>query len=125
MNRQQRRATERKKQKYKIATYNLTKSQLDDAVKTSVKSELEKAYENGVNEGVNQAMILLLTLPLEVLMDFYWTKSYAKRIPKFIAHVLEYYELWQNGKLDLEELKKDLWEYGGVRLEISDENNGL
>lgn len=120
MNRQQRRYAERKNQKYKTATYNLTKSQLDNAVKDSVKSEMEKAYQDGVNEGVNQAMILLLTLPLEVLMDFYRTKSYAKRIPKFIAHVLEYYELWQNGKLDLEELKKDLWEYGGVRLEVSD-----
>lgn len=119
MNRQQRRADERKNQKYKTATYNLTKSQLDDAVKSSVKSELEKAYQDGLSEGVNQAMILLLTLPLEVLMDFYWKKSYAKKIPEFTQHVLDYYAAWQNGELDLEELKKDLWEYGGVRLEES------
>lgn len=125
MNRQQRRAAECKNQKYKTATYNLTKSQLDNTVKDSVKSELEKAYRDGVNEGVNQAMILLLTLPLEVLMDFYWKKSYAKKIPEFTQHVLDYYAAWQNGELDLEELKKDLWEYGGVRLEISDENNRL
>lgn len=70
MNRQQRRYTERKNQKYKTATYNLTKSQLDSTVKDSVKSELERAYRDGVNEGVSQA-ILILTLPLEVLMDFY------------------------------------------------------
>lgn len=125
MNRQKRRYSERKNQKCKIATYNLTKSQFDNAVKDSVKSELEKAYQDGVNEGVNQAMILLLTLPLEVLMDFYWKKSYAKKIPEFTQHVLDYYVAWQNGELDLEELKKDLWEYGGVRLEISDENNSL
>lgn len=43
MNRQQRRYAERKNQKYKTATYNLTKSQLDNAVKDSVKSELEKS----------------------------------------------------------------------------------
>lgn len=119
MNRQQRRATERKNQKYKTATYNLTKSQLDNAVKDSVKSELEKAYRDGVNEGVNQAMILLLTLPLEVLMDFYWKKSYAKRIPEFTSHVLDYYERWQNGDLDIDALREDLWKYGGVRLEES------
>lgn len=119
INRQQRRAAERKNQKYKTATYNLTKSQLDNAVKDSVKSELEKAYRDGVNEGVNQAMILLLTLPLEVLMDFYWKKSYAKRIPEFTQHVLDYYEAWQNGELDMDKLKEDLWEYGGVRLEES------
>lgn len=123
MNRQQRRYAERKDQKYKTATYNLTKSQLDNAVKFSVKSELEKAYQNGLSEGVNQAMILLLAIPLEVLMDFYWKKSYAKKIPEFTSHVLDYYAAWQNGKLDMDKLKEDLWEYGGVRFEVSENDN--
>lgn len=70
-------------------------------------------------QGVNQAMFLLLTLPLEVLMDFYWKKSYAKMIPEFTKHVLDYYAAWQNGDLDMGKLKEDLWEYGGVRLEES------
>ena len=30
---------------------------------------------------------------------------------------MEYYERWQNGELDMDEMKEDLWEYGGVRLE--------
>lgn len=120
MNRQQRRYAERKNQKYKTTTYNLTKSQLDNAVKDSVKSKLEKAYQDGISEGVNQAMILLLTLPLEVLMDFYWTKSYAKKIPEFTNHVLDYYAAWQNGEIDMDKLKADLREYGGVRLEVSE-----
>ena len=25
-------------------------------------------------------------------------------------------EFWQNGELDMEKLKEDLWEYGGVKL---------
>lgn len=120
MRRQQRRYAERKDQKYKTATYNLTKSQLDNAIKDSVKTELGKAYQDGVNEGMNQAMILLLTLPLEVLMDFYWKKSYAKKIPGFVSHVLDYYEAWQAGNLDIDKLREDLWEYGGVRLEESE-----
>ena len=69
------------------------------------------------NDAINQAMILLLTLPLEVLMDHYWPKSYAKRIPEFTEYVLEYYEKWQNDELDMDKLKEDLWVYGGVRLE--------
>lgn len=120
MNRQQRRYAERKDQKYKTATYSLTKSQLDNAIKDSVKPELEKAYQNGMNDGVKQAMILLLALPLEVLMDFCWKKSYAKRIPEFTQHVLDYYAAWQNGELDMDKQKEDLWEYGGVRLEESE-----
>lgn len=91
--------------KAKTATYNLTKAQLDAMVREAT------------DDAVNTAMILLLTLPLEVLMDYYWPKSYAKRIPQFTTYVLEYYEKWQNGELDMEKLKEDLWNYGGVRLE--------
>lgn len=123
MNRQQRRHAERKNQKYKTAIYNLTKSQLDNAVKDSMKSELEIEYQKGLNDGVNQAMILLLALPLEVLMDFYWKKSCAKRIPEFTQHVLDYYAAWQNGELDMDKLQEDLWEYGGVRLEETENEN--
>ena len=123
MNRQQRRANERKNQKYKTATYNLTKSQIDSAVRDCAKTEIERAYRDGVNEGVNQAMVLLLALPLEVLMDFYWKKSYAKKIPEFTQHVLDYYAAWQNGELDMDKLKEDLWEYGGVRLEATENEN--
>ena len=54
--------------------------------------------------------------PLEVLMDHYWTKTYAKRIPRFTELVLDYYERWHNGELDMDKLKEDLWEYGGVKL---------
>ena len=92
MGRAERRRAQKLAQKEKTATYNLTKAQLDAAVREQVGKELE------------------------VLMDHYWTKSYAKRIPKFTELVLEYYERWQNGELDMEKLKEDLWEYGGVKL---------
>lgn len=78
--------------------------------------------QEATEEAVNTAMVLLLTLPLEVLMDYYWKKSYAKRIPKFVDRVLGYYEMWQNGELDMDKLKDDLWEYGGVKLMEGDEN---
>lgn len=70
-----------------------------------------------MEDAINTAMTLLLVLPMEVLMDHYWKKTYAKKIPEFTELVLQYYERWQNGELDMNEMKKDLWEYGGVRLE--------
>lgn len=103
--------------KAKTVTYNLTKTQLDTIVREKIGGELEDIRQQAMDEAVNTAMILLLTLPLEVLMDHYWKKSYAKRIPEFTMHVLDYYKRWQNGELDIEKLKEDLWEYGGVRLE--------
>lgn len=104
------------RQKAKTTTYNLTKEQLNIAVREQVGKELERIKQEATDDAVNTAMVLLLTLPLEVLMDHYWTKTYAKRIPRFTELVLEYYERWQNGELDMDKLKEDLWEYGGVKL---------
>ena len=120
MNRQQRRAAERKEQKVRTKTYNLTEAQLQNYVRQAIEKELKNDHEEIMNESTNTAMILLLTLPLEVLMDHYWPKSYAKKIPEFTNYVLEYYERWQNGELDMDKLKEDLWEYGGVRLEVEE-----
>lgn len=117
MGRAERRRAERENQKAKIATYNLTKAQLDKLVRDQIQDDLKRVKQEATDDAINTAMVLLLTLPLEVLMDHYWQKSYAKRIPKFTEQVLEYYERWQNGELDMDKLKEDLWEYGGVRLE--------
>ena len=92
----------------KTRTYNLTEEQIQ-----IIKQE-------ATTTAVNEAMILLLTLPLEVLMDHYWQKTYDKKIPEFTNYVLEYYEKWQNGELDMDRLKQDLWEFGGVKLERSE-----
>ena len=116
MGRAERRRTQKLEQKEKTATYNLTKAQLDVMVREKIGDELTRVKQEATDDAVNTAMVLLLTLPLEVSMDHYWTKSYAKRIPKFTERVLEYYERWQNGELDMEKLKEDLWEYGGVKL---------
>lgn len=117
MNRAQRRREEREKIKARTKTYSFTEEQLKQVIQDSVNKEAAKIKREAAEEAVNTAMILFLTLPLEVLMDYYWQKSYAKRIPEFTERVLEYYERWQNGELDMEKLKQDLWEYGGVRLE--------
>ena len=116
MGRAERRRTQKLEQKEKTTTYNLTKAQLDAMVRKKIGDELTRVKQEATDDAVNTAMVLLLTLPLEVLMDHYWTKSYAKRIPKFTERVLEYYKRWQNGELDMEKLKEDLWEYGGVKL---------
>ena len=116
MGRAERRRAQKLEQKEKTTTYNLTKAQLDVMVREKIGDELIRVKQEATDDAVNTAMVLLLTLPLEVLMDHYWTKSYAKRIPKFTERVLEYYERWQNGELDMEKLKEDLWEYGGVKL---------
>lgn len=86
-----------------------------------IKEQIEKEKAEIMNDAINQAMLLLLVLPMKVLMDFYWKKSYAKKIPEFTERLLDYYAAWQEGKLDMDQMKKDLWDYGGVRLEEREE----
>lgn len=124
MNRAEMRRAAREKQK-KTATYNVTRGELEKMIEEGCSKKIAAAKEQATYDAINTAMTLLLTLPLEVLMDHYWKKSYEKRIPEFTAYVLEYYERWQNGDLDMDELKKDLWDYGGIRLEELDESEGV
>lgn len=120
MGRAERRRQERESIKAKTKTYNLTKEQLESAVEAAVQERLEEIRQSThqvvYNDAVNTAMILLLALPMKVLMDNYWKRSYAHRIPKFTEYVLDYYRKWQDGEFDMDKLKEELWEYAGVRL---------
>ena len=115
MGRAERRREQKSEQKSKTVTYNLTKEQLDAMVREKIGNELVRVKKEATDEAVNTALTLLLTLPLEVLMDHFWKKSYPQKIPKFADLLIEYYEKWQDGELDLDELKEDLWKYGGVK----------
>ena len=117
MGRAELRRAEREKRKSETVTYNLTRAQLDAFIQEQIGYKIKEAKEEATSEAINQAIALLLTLPWEVLMDHYWPKSYAKRLPGFVDKVIEYYEMWQDGKLDMDKMKEDLWQYGGVRLE--------
>ena len=69
MGRAERRRAQKCEQKAKTATYNLTRAQLDALVREKISGELDRVKQEATNDAINQAMILLLTLPLEVLMD--------------------------------------------------------
>lgn len=120
MSRAEMRRQKRETEKSKTATYNLTQAQLEAMIDAALGKRIDDAKQAAAEKAMTQAVALMLVLPLEVLMDHYWKKSYAKRIPEFTQHVLEYFEKWENGELDIDELKRDLWEYGGVRLETED-----
>ena len=121
MNRAEMRRAARNDKKSKTATYNFTQEQLDAVIHERIGEKMDELKKEATEEAVNIAMVLLLTLPLEVLMDHYWPKSYEKRIPGFVEHVLDYYRKWQDGEIDIEDLKEDLWTYAGIRLEAGKE----
>ena len=117
MNRSELRKNKRNEIKDNTKTYNLTKAQLNAMVRERIQSELDKVKKEATEDAVNTAMVLMLTLPLKVLMDDYWSGEQLEQIPEFTDKVIEYYEKWQNGELDIDKLREDLWNYAGVKLE--------
>ena len=101
----------------KTPTYQFTKEQIDAMIREEAEKKLSSIKQEVTDEAIATAMVLLFTLPMEVLMDHFWPKSYAKNIPKFTELLLDYYERWENGELNMDEMKEDLWTYGGVRLQ--------
>lgn len=112
MNRSQRRLAEKQNPKLALSKEDV-KRIADKAWKDEVSALKKEIYEEARIEFMLGAMVL----PMMVLMDHFWQKSYAQKIPKFTELLLEYYQDWEDGKLDPEKMAEDLWNYGGVRLE--------
>jgi len=125
MNRAERRRQKREAEK-KPATYNFTMDQLRAQVEREVAEEWAKKTEDLKKETADKtlgmAMILLYTLPMQVLKEYYWKKSYAKRLPGFVNHLLDLYQAWDNGKLDMDQAEAELWRYAGIKLGEGSEN---
>lgn len=122
MGRAERRREMKKGEKMKKPpVYNYTPESLRGQLKWEANQEFQekvkKIKAEVYDDAANAAMMLLLTLPCQVLMEHFWQKSSSKNIPKFLDLVLDYYGRWQNGELDMGKLKKDLWEIGGIRME--------
>lgn len=117
MTRAEIRRSKREQEKAQTATYNFTQAQLDALIQEKIGAKLEQSKQEIYEQTVNTTLALLLGLPMKVLIDDYWKKSYRQRIPGFVDKVLEYYDQWQDGKLDISKLNKELWDIAGIRLE--------
>lgn len=110
--------------KGKQPTYNLTRDALRAQVSIEadsiLKEKVREAREEAREEMRDIAFMLMLTIPLEVLVKHYWVKSAPKRMPGFVQKVLDLYSDFENGNVSLEELRKHLWEYGGIRLDYKE-----
>lgn len=106
MNRAERRRAERALEKKKTTVYTLTQGQIDQIKK------------DARDEAIGVAFNLMLALPLEVLIgEGYWEKTAKKRLPKFLDEVLSLYDSWEKGVLSIEDLREDLWNIGGIKLD--------
>ena len=110
----------------KTATYNFTLEQIRAQVEREVAEEFKKRTEEIKKETAEKtlgmAMILLYTLPMQVLKEHYWKKSYSQKLPGFVNHLLDLYSAWENGEVDMGQAEAELWRYAGIKLGEGSEN---
>lgn len=73
------------------------------------------AFNQGFNEGVEESLKLIISLPMMVLRDYWWKKSYYtknhEKIKKFVKQFFDYYHKWELGEITadtLDEVLKDV-----------------
>lgn len=96
MGRAERRRLEKQKSK-QVKTYNLTRSQLHNAVRQVTEEDLKRIKQEAMEDAINTAMTLLLVLPMEVLMDHYWKRPMQRRYQSLQSW---YYSTMNAGKME-------------------------
>ena len=125
MNRAERRRQKREAEK-STKTYNFSLPQLKEQIRREVAEEFEKKTEQYKKEttekAIGVAMLLLYTLPMTVLKEHYWKKSYPQKLKGFTEYLLDLYLDWQNGKVDMDQAEAELWRYAGIKVGEGDDN---
>lgn len=84
-----------------------TKAQLINELKRKKTEEIS----------IQKAFLYMLAIPLNVLVNDYWSKSAKTRAPKFIEDCLSLYESVQSGAVSNEELADLLENMAGVTIQ--------
>lgn len=98
----------KKKEKKKVATYNLTWEQIE-AIK-------KKAFEDGEKSAIDRASKWSMFAPMMVLRDFFGFGG--QRLKKFYLALIDMYDSIDKNYLDLEDIRKTLREEAGIDLEV-------
>lgn len=92
----------KKKEKKKVATYNLTWEQIEDMKLKATSEAMDFAFKQ------------MMLLPLMVLRDKYGYG--AKRLEDFIENVADMLDSYNRGYLDLDDIEKTLEEETGIEV---------
>lgn len=98
----------KKKEKKKVATYNLTWEQIE-AIK-------KKAFEDGEKSAIDRASKWSMFAPMMVLRDYFGFGG--QRLKRFYENLIDMYDSIDKDYLDLEDIRKTLREEAGIDLEV-------
>lgn len=92
----------KKKEKKKVARYNLTWKQIEDIKRKAMSDAMDFAFKQ------------MMLLPLMVLRDHYGFGT--KRLEEYIDYVADMLDSYNRGYLDLDDIKKTLEEETGIEV---------
>lgn len=98
----------KKKEKKKVATYNLTWEQIE-AIK-------KKAFEDGERSAIDRASKWSMFAPMMVLRDFFGFGG--QRLKRFYENLIDMYDSIDKDYLDLKDISETLREEAGIDLEV-------
>ena len=93
------------------------KSGLTSAELLRMKMIAEKKSKEMEQTATEKAFLYMLAIPLNVLVNDYWSKTAKKKAPKFIEDVMSLYDSVCEGVVKEKELAKLLMDYAGVKIE--------
>lgn len=111
----------RKQEKDSKVRYSLTAAELDEVVRRRVtevmNEEIESLRLDVMEDSIGNALVLLLTIPMVVLKEHYWQKTYSSRLPKFADQMIDILNKWENDEIDLEKLRQEVWKDAGLKFD--------
>ena len=91
---------------------NIDLLKMKETARIEANKMLEKASK--------RAFLSMLAIPLNVLINDYWSKTGKSKAPKFIEDVLSLYDSYEKGFVTDKELADFLKEYAGIEIKIED-----
>lgn len=68
--------------------------------------------------GCEKAFVYMLAIPLNILVNDYWSKTAKKKIPEFIDKTMSLFDSVEKSVVDHAELIELLEEYSGVKIDV-------
>lgn len=88
-------------------------SLVGNAIRRGAERELQRVKE----EATLEALTLMFAIPVKVLKDDYWKKSYKQKLPEFVDKMFDVYHKIESGEFDINKMKDQLWEDAGIKFE--------
>ena len=122
MSRAEIRRAKREEQK-KTTVFTMTAEELAK-YKRQAYEEVRKELLANNEKMASEMRMMMLAIPTNVLIEYYWPKSAEKKIPGFCDDCLALFEAWMDGTVDARQMIETTEKYGKVKL-ITDDSSVL